>query len=51
MLDPDARVMSLQEALEGCGWSKPVASQYRRAFVEEHSAEGFVRRIQGRGLV
>lgn len=51
MLDADTRVMSLEEALDRCGWSKPVASQYRREFVEEHRAEGSIRRIQGRGLV
>lgn len=50
MLDPDSRVMSLEEALDLCGRSKPVARQHRREFVQRHSEEGAVRRIQRRGL-
>lgn len=50
MIDTDTRVISLQEVLERCGWSKPVASQYRREFVEKHRREGSMRRIQGKGL-
>lgn len=51
MIDTESRVMSLQEALDRCGWSKPVRSQFRREFVEKHRIEGSMRRIQGKGLV
>jgi hypothetical protein len=50
MLDPDCRVISLAEALDRCGTTKPLASQFSRDFVKRHVAEGNVRRIQGRGL-
>lgn len=50
MLDPDQRLISLEEALDLCGRTKPVAHQYGREFLRKHVDEGSTRRIQGRGL-
>ena len=50
MLDEDARVLSLAEALDLCGRSKSLPHQFRREFVKRHLNEGMIRRIQGRGL-
>lgn len=50
MLDPDQRVVSLQEALDLCGRTKPLDRRFSREFVREHVDEGSIRRIQGRGL-
>lgn len=50
MVDDDARVISLAEALDRCGHTKPLRRQFSREFVEEHQREGTIRRIQNRGL-
>lgn len=50
MLDEDARVLSLGEALDLCGRSKSLPHQFRREFAKRHVSEGMIRRIQGRGL-
>ncbi len=51
MLDPDMRVCSLEEALDACGWSKPLDRRFSREFVKENLQKGSIRKIQGRGLV
>jgi len=50
MLDSDCRVIALVEALDECGWRKPLPKQFSRDFLKRHVREGHVRRIQGRGL-
>lgn len=50
MLDEDARVISLGEALDLCGRSKSLPHQFSREFVKRHVSEGMIRRIQGTGL-
>lgn len=50
MLDPDCRVLALAEALERCGWSKPLPHQFGPEFLKRHMSDGSIRRIQGRGL-
>lgn len=50
MVDDDVRVISLAEALDHCGHTKPLRHQFSREFVDEHRREGATRRIQRRGL-
>lgn len=50
MVDPDARVISLEEALAMCGQSKHLEHQFTAEFAQRHLEEGKIRRIQRRGL-
>lgn len=50
MLDDDRRAISLEEALQYCGLTKPLPHQFRRDFTRRKLEEGTVSRIQGRGL-
>lgn len=50
MLDLREKAISLFEALQACGHSKPLPAMHRPDFVREHLDRGSESRIHGRGL-